>query len=339
MHRPVLACAMVLVLGACEGSSPPPPLAQVRIVDLDAARRIEPLPWVDTPVAESEPSATESPSTEPPASPVDRSPHVALGVPRDADPSDDLLLDRRVYVLSYNPTRRATNWVAWKLVASDIGKAKRTDKWLVDDDLPADVFKARPEDYARSGYDRGHMCPSADRTASPTDNALTFLLTNALPQRADLNAGPWEKLEEFERHLALAKNKDVYIVAGAIFSPSPPVIGRALQVPNDFFKVIVALEQGKGASDIGDDALVFAAIMPNVTGIQKRPWTDYSTTIAAVEKASGYDFNARVPPAAQAKLEQRQDVATTTGPSTAPPPPSAKKGNPPAGGGVGKKKK
>lgn len=336
MHRLAVSCAAVVLLWGCEASGPPKQLAQVRIVDLETGKRIDPVPVDDTDTTPSPDPGTpvpEKPAADVPAA-VDHSPHVALGVPHDSDPSDDLLLDRGAFVVSYNGKRRVSNWVAWKLVAADIGKLKRTDKWLVDDELPADVFKAKPEDYTKSGFDRGHLCPSADRTASAQQNALTFLMTNVLPQRNELNAGPWEKLEELERELAVAKGKDVYIVAGGIFSPSPPVIGRALHVPNDFFKVIVAVDAGKGPADVGDDALVFAAIMPNITGIQKKPWTDYSTTIASVEKASGYDFDSRVPQSAQHKLEQRQDVQSTAGAAPTPPPT-----HPKGGGGKPPKKK
>ena len=49
--------------------------------------------------------------------------HVALGVPTDADASDDYLMDERAFVLSYNPKRRVPNWVAWEL--SDAGPRAR----------------------------------------------------------------------------------------------------------------------------------------------------------------------------------------------------------------------
>jgi DNA/RNA endonuclease G (NUC1) len=61
-----------------------------------------------------------APRAAPPASvpsSLATSPHLRLGVPTDTDPSDDVLLDHRVFVVSYNPRLRAPNWVAWRLVA------------------------------------------------------------------------------------------------------------------------------------------------------------------------------------------------------------------------------
>ena len=68
--------------------------------------------------------------------------------------------------------------------------------------LPAALYHPTPHDFAHSGYDRGHLCPSADRDADPGSNSLTFLMTNMQPQLHELNAGPWEDLEKHERELA-----------------------------------------------------------------------------------------------------------------------------------------
>jgi DNA/RNA endonuclease G (NUC1) len=51
-----------------------------------------------------------------------------------------------------------------------------------------------PKDYARSGFDRGHLRPSADRTRSVDDNSQTFLMTDMHPQRLELNQVRWGKL-------------------------------------------------------------------------------------------------------------------------------------------------
>ena len=117
------------------------------------------------------------------------SPHLALGEPRDADPSDDLVLDHRVFVLSFNPRRQVPNWVAWRLVAEDLGEAPRSGAFHADELLPPGMPGPRPRDYARSGFERGHMCPSGDRTATESANEETFVMTGMQPQRHALNAG------------------------------------------------------------------------------------------------------------------------------------------------------
>lgn len=44
------------------------------------------------------------------------------------------------------------------------------------------MFRAYPNDYTNSGYDRGHMAPAGDAVASQAGMDETFLLTNIAPQ-------------------------------------------------------------------------------------------------------------------------------------------------------------
>ncbi len=235
---------------------------------------------------------------------------MTLGVPRDADDSDDYLMDKGEYVVSYNARLNASNWVAWRLVRADLGHAGRSPTFRSDDALPRGFYVVKDADYHASGFDRGHLCPSADRTSSPAVNATTFVFTNVHPQVHELNAGPWEDLEKHERELARA-GKDVYVVAGGLFDRDPPRIGHDLDplhrvaVPRASFKVIVALEHGQRAEHVSPSTIAIAAAMPNTREVRDRPWTAYETTIHEIERQSGYDFDARVPRAAQDALEKK----------------------------------
>ncbi len=162
-----------------------------------------------------------------------------------------------------------------------------------------------PQDYHDSGYDRGHLCPSADRQDSPSDNSLTFLMTNIQPQLHELNEGPWEKLEEYERELARRHDAELFIVAGGIFDAQQQSIGHGIAVPKANDKIIVALRQGQQASDVKSDSKVIAVVMPNVAGVGSHPWTDDLTSVDAIEQASGYDFLSNLPNATQAAIEAR----------------------------------
>ncbi|HMI82557.1 MAG TPA: DNA/RNA non-specific endonuclease [Polyangiaceae bacterium] len=231
------------------------------------------------------------------------SPHIALGVPADADSSDDILLDEQAYVVSYNPTRNGPNWVAWQLDRSHFGLAHRRDDFRSDPLLPALSYHVEPRDYTRSGYDRGHMCPSADRTRDAEQNSLTFLMTNILPQVHELNDGPWKKLEEYERVLANEADAQLYIVAGGIFADTQPVIGPGISVPTANYKIIVALRTSQTATDVGSQTKVVAAVMPNNLTAGGHAWTDFLTSVDEVETATGYDFLSRVAEATQRVIE------------------------------------
>lgn len=286
--RPLAWIALAL-LASCSTTPVPSTPAQVAHVD-DAGA--PPDAWAPAEDAGALPL--------PPAA-IERSPHVALGVPRDADPSNDLVLDKGEFVLSYDGARSVTHWVAWRLRASDLGRLKRSDRFYEDPFLPAGVRRVQPHDYARSGYDRGHLCPSADRTASHEANLTTFVMTNVQPQLHDLNAGPWEALEAWSRDQVRGGAKELYVVAGGVFDAAPQKIGAGVPVPDRSFKVIVALDPGKGPADVRPATPTVAVLMPNVHGIKERPWTDYATSIAEVERATGYRFFDKVPAAELAR--------------------------------------
>jgi endonuclease G len=212
------------------------------------------------------------------------------------------------YALSYNRSRNVANWVAWELDASWFGDAPRhRGKFIADDTLPSGFYRVTHDDYSGSGFDRGHMVRSEERTRSPEDNKATFLLTNILPQRHDLNAGPWLRLEEHCQDLAQKQGRTLYLVAGGIFDDRPQTIGKGVAVPGSFFKIAVVLDKGQGAGDVGAGARVIAVIMPNATGILDEGWGRYRTTVDEIERRTGYDFLTAVPEGVEREIEARAD--------------------------------
>jgi endonuclease G len=234
--------------------------------------------------------------------------HLALGTPVDADPSDDELMVKPEYALSYNRTRNAPNWVSWELNASYLGHVHRHKvRFLSDDALPGDWYHVRHDDYRGSLYDRGHLVPSEDRTRTPEENLATYRLTNVLPQRHELNVGPWLRLEEYCHALAAKEGRELYIMAGGIFSAHPEAIGHGVSVPDAFFKIVVVLGPGEAASDVHASTRVIAVIMPNTSEVPDASWAAYRTTVREVERRTGYDFLTRVPEPIQQVIERRID--------------------------------
>jgi endonuclease G len=251
------------------------------------------------------PELSPAPQTVPVGwSEISHSPQVALGVPVDSDPSDDVLLDHHVFVVSYNPRLRDANWVAWKLTVADLGPIHRRGRFHPDQLLPDLYPHVFPADYAGSGYDRGHLCPSGDRTATPEMNEETFTMTNVEPQEHALNAGPWETLERFERHLA-ESGRQVFIVAGGVVrNTNPATIGRGVAVPDASWKVIAVTQ---GTTSPGPDfsgVRAIAVVMPNRPEVAGTAWTDYLTSVGEVEAATGYDLFTNLPASIQAKVER-----------------------------------
>src|SRR5215831_2707457 len=165
------------------------------------------------------------------------SPHLPFGNPSEAGnaPNNQLVL-RPQFAASWNAKKRIANWVAWRLVAQDIGDTERSQFYA-----DPEISTPSPKDYTNSGYDRGHICPSKDRSDTTGNNQAVFTMLNILPQSPDNNRGPWEKAERFERDLALA-GREVYIIAGGVGSQSS---FHGITAPDSTWKIIVALERGK----------------------------------------------------------------------------------------------
>jgi endonuclease G len=241
--------------------------------------------------------------------------HLTLGNPSDATTSnsdrDNFLLVKPQYVLSYNNTKGGSNWVSWHLQKSDIGTIPR-QQFHPEDELPAGFKVVLPTDYTGSGFDRGHVCNSKDRTRTKRDNIATFSMANMLPQTPALNQHVWLKLEEYARTLANQGN-EMYIIAGGVGAKSTIGHANKVTVPTDCWKILVVLPQGNNdLSRIDANTRVIAVIMPNKTGIESDPWQKYIKTVRDVEEATGYDFLSELPQDIQDAIETRRDPGRAT---------------------------
>lgn len=216
--------------------------------------------------------------------------------------SENYLIARPQYALSYSKNKGIPNWVSWQLNASWLGDAHRVGKFAPDEDLPADWVRIKPSDYTGSGFDRGHMTNSEDRSRSPADNIQTFLMTNIIPQSPDNNQGAWVQLENYSRQLARS-GKELFIVSGGYGQGGigknglKATVGQGkVLVPAVTWKVILVLDQpNSGIAGVDTNTRTIAVIMPNKQGIKSDPWQQYSTSVQAVEKLTGYKFFTSVP--------------------------------------------
>jgi endonuclease G, mitochondrial len=232
--------------------------------------------------------------------------HVSLGVPTDSDPNDDYLIFRNQYALSYNCYRNTANWVSWELNKKWFGKyARYNGRFISDSTLPADCYHVTHSDYTNSGYDRGHMVRSEERTNSANNNKSTFLLSNILPQRPDLNQGVWLNLEYYCQKLCKEQNKELFIIAGGVFH-NDNRIDEIVAIPDSCFKIIVVLDKGQTIKNINVNTTIIAVVMPNIQGIRNDKWDKYKTTIRRIENSTGYNFLSNLKQELQDKLELRE---------------------------------
>jgi endonuclease G, mitochondrial len=233
--------------------------------------------------------------------------NLALGNPSNAGKDgNNYLITRKQYVLSYNNTKHIPNWVSWKLTASDIGSVPRRNNFDMDNTLPTGWYQVKSTDYSGSGYDRGHMCPAADRSATVEDNTATFILSNIIPQARDNNQGPWAELENYTRD-QVKQGKEAYIVSGGYGQKGVLAKGK-VAIPAHTWKVIVFTDRDAGgAAGVNDRTRIIAVDLPNEEGIKTKSWKDYLTTVRDLEGKTGYDFLTNVPKEIQDQVETKRD--------------------------------
>lgn len=212
--------------------------------------------------------------------------------------------------------RRTRNpaWVAEHITPESLAQHKADRKhsnFTEDENIPA-AFRARLNDYFRSGYDRGHQVPAADAKWSQEAMDSTFALSNMCPQVGEgFNRDYWSHFEDFCRKLT-RQYPSVRIVTGPLYLPrrdpadgkwrvSYEVIGNPpnVAVPTHFYKVIFA-EDGKENGQVSLGAFV----LPNARIPNEKKLTDFEVPLEAVERASGLEFASKLAPDRRKKLCQ-----------------------------------
>ncbi len=205
-----------------------------------------------------------------------------MGYPIISDSIPSQLLVRKCYTVSYNQMTKQPNWVMWKLTTDRVVPRKEGvwNEYHEDLDIALEE-RSINEDYALSGFDRGHMCPGGDCNWDDIGRDETFLLSNMCPQNPNLNRGDWKEIEIACRKWA-QKYGTVYIVCGPIFLRQEHItIGENLiPVPEAFFKVVLAPDcyYPKG----------IGFICRNTDGNRKKDF--YVNSIRQVERITGYKF-------------------------------------------------
>ena len=128
----------------------------------------------------------------------------------------------------------------------DARSIRRLNLFHPEERLPSNQ-RAELSDYARSGYDRGHMSPSGDMPDEQSQ-AESFSLANMVPQTPQLNRGLWERIESAVRNLT-RREGELYVVTGPLFRGQDiqALKGHVL-VPSDTYKAVyMPSREGAGA--------------------------------------------------------------------------------------------
>jgi len=250
-----------------------------------------------------------------------RDDNMALGNPSGAtaslDNPNNYLLVKPQYALGYHAGRGTPTWVSWHLNRAWMGAAPRQDDFRPDPALPRQFYAVTPRSYGSSGFDKGHNCPSADRTTDLDDNSATFLMTNMIPQAPNNNQRTWSSLEEWGR-TQVSRGQEIYVLMGCYGKggtgakgPATTLDGGRVTVPARVWKVLVILPEGSDdLRRIPTQARLLAIDTPNDNSVSA-DWSRYRVSVDAIEAATGLDLLSKLPVEVQARLEAQVDQGPT----------------------------
>ena len=233
--------------------------------------------------------------------------------------TDNFLVEKKQFVLSYNSTLGRANWVSWRLANEWIGNATRQNDFRADDDLPSAFYRPGTSAFTGTGFDRGHLCPSSDRDATTTDNSATFVMSNMIAQAPKVNQGNWVDLENYCRKLVTQGN-ELYILAGGYGEGGSGSNGGTtkrfdngrITVPSNCWKIIVILPEGSDdVARIDEKTRVIAINIPNKQSEGAASWGNYRVSVRDLEAVMGYDFLSQVSKSVQDVIEKSVDKGPT----------------------------
>ncbi|GAK23829.1 DNA/RNA endonuclease G [Vibrio sp. JCM 19052] len=214
--------------------------------------------------------------------------HLDKGMPST---NSDQFLCRDGYAVGYNYDTKNADWVAYYVTAESVNITnKRSNSFKEDTEMP-DYARSTLADYKGSGYDRGHLAPSATMDFTRESMKQSFLMSNMSPQLPGFNRVGWRVLEEHVRDLANEYN-ELYVVTGPIYEGNEGTIGNGVVIPSAFYKVIL--------DPSFDEAIAF--IVPH-RDVSSSELANFITTIDEVERQTGLDFFAQTPDSIEDNME------------------------------------
>ena len=212
------------------------------------------------------------------------------------------------YSVEWDSQKKAQRWSAYQLDTRSL--EKNTSRYRSDnnqyphDPLLQNSLYLSQDCIWNTGFEHGHICPSADRLYSAEANYQTFFLTNMQPQYGAFNGNdksPWFRLETQVRSWANAQaTETLYVVKGGTIEDNqifPNKLKGEMIIPKYFF-VALLLKNAQGYKAVG-------FWMEHVSGYsQKLPLGDYAVNIEELQRLTGIDFFCNLPDDVEQRVEQ-----------------------------------
>ena len=240
-------------------------------------------------------SLTANAWTQRPPEPVENcAVHSPYGFAQTATPVSPIC--SQAYLVAYDAPVKIPKYVAYTLTPPNaLGCWPRTNAFVADQSVPNG---ARPDDYAGTGYDKGHAVPDGDLSWDQQVEYESFLMTNMYPQAGSLNRGIWKLLETSVRGWAVQKNQVYTIYVGAFYGQGDKFIGKGVIVPHGYYKIVINQTTGEVAGwkfphtppypNLGNDLRAFRV---PVAQIEQEAGVKYAYPQNAIELQPGAEWS------------------------------------------------
>ena len=205
------------------------------------------------------------------------------------------------YSLEWDCGKKSQRWSCYEMYRGIT--ATNTNRYYGDPQYPQDesvpeAYRFTSDPYWGTGYNHGHICPSADRLGSSEANYQTFFLSNMQPQVSGFNAGIWESMEKQVRIWNRNDFRDtLYVCKGGTIDNSDQIItttANGLIVPKYYFMAILC-KNSLGYKAIG----LWAEHKSNNDDVV----ANYVVSIDQLEQLTGIDFFCNLPDGIEKSVE------------------------------------
>ena len=196
------------------------------------------------------------------------------------------------FSMEYDKSKKHSRWIAFRFDnQTKQQNVDRSNEPFDADPSVASEYQRVQADFGRKGYDRGHLCASADRLYSREVNEQTFYYTNMSPQRNAFNTGVWLALEGQVQAWgrSCTASDTLYVVKGGTIDKEEQVkeyIGgdRSKPVPKYYYMALLFKK--------GDSFKAIAFWMEHTDSKPSKTikLANYVLSIDELEEKTGIDF-------------------------------------------------
>ena len=214
------------------------------------------------------------------------------------------------FSVEWDCDKRSQRWSCYQMHKGYSGSYSRVSDFYFDTtNLSSDEYWGEYRYFP--GFDRGHICPSGDRTASADMNTQTFVMTNMQPQYSKFNGydrnnsnnrGLWLRMEETLRTWSskLSSTDTIFVCKGGTIDSEKNIlsrIGGKLIVPKYFYMAILRKSQ------FGYAGMAFWSEQRNAWRTDET-LLSHAMSIDELEKLTGIDFFCNLPDDVENQVEK-----------------------------------